>query len=49
MKKIFGILLLLLGILTITACGNKQDKKDTKKKKAHRGVDDLLYLKFPPL
>ena len=45
MKKIFGILLLLLGILTITACDNKQDKKDTKiKQKISEELDKYLYM-----
>ena len=42
MKKIFGILLLLLGILTITACDNKQDKKDTKKKEEEKIVTEEI-------
>ena len=42
MKKIFRILLLILGVFTIASCGNKQDKKETKKKEEEKIVTEEI-------
>ena len=33
-KKIFSLLVLLVGVFTLTACGKQEDKKETKENKA---------------